>query len=123
MKALESLTNTEKARLLHELFPDEISAFLEYLDKVCNDFQAHKQEYAKNWVEGFIPFNYWFSLAVETQGILKRHQFNMKKSSRVFSDQLFYTYTTIFVNDRIIKYADHACENEKFKVAVDLLYK
>lgn len=123
MKALKDLTNTEKARLLHDLFPDEIPAFLENLDQVCCDFQTHKEEYAENWGEGFIPFNYWLSLSIETMKILERHKFNMKKSSRVFSDQLFYTYTSLFVNDRIIKYADQVCKNEKFKLTVDLLYK
>lgn len=46
----------------------------------------------------------------------------MIKSSRVFSDQLFFTYTVFFVNDRIIKYAENVSENEKFKLAVTLLF-
>jgi len=46
----------------------------------------------------------------------------MLKSSRVFSDQLFFSYTSLFVTDRIIKYAQQYSENEKFKQAVTLLF-
>jgi len=123
MKAIEDLTNTEKARLLHDLFPAEMPLFLAHLKNFCNDFRENKERYAKDWDSGFIGFDYWYSLTEETAGILKRHTYNMAKSSRVFSDQLFFTYTSLFVNDRIIKYADHKSMNEKFKIAVNLFYK
>ncbi|MNL80516.1 hypothetical protein D3C87_2073940 [compost metagenome] len=69
-----------------------------------------------------MTFDYWFSIAENTADILKRHTFNMKKSSRVFSDQLFFMHNSLFVNDRIVKYADRKSKNEKFKIAVNLLY-
>jgi len=47
----------------------------------------------------------------------------MLKSSSVFADQLCFGYTSLFLNDRIIKYADQISQNQKFKTAVDLLYK
>lgn len=122
MKALHNLTNTEKARLLHDLFPEEMPLLIEHLKQVCEDFNVNKEQYAKDWDSGFMGFGYWFSLSEETAGILKRHAFNMAKSSRVFSDQLFFTYTCLFVNDRIIKYAEHISVNKKFKIAVELIY-
>lgn len=122
MKALQDLTNTEKARLLYELFPAEIPLFLDHLAKVCQDLKDRKDDYIKEWDCGFITFDYWFSIAENTADILKRHSFNMKKSSKVFSDQLFFRHNSLFVNDRIVKYADHKSTNEKFKIAVSLLY-
>lgn len=50
MKALINLTNTEKARLLHDLFPDELKSFLEHLDKVCADLEENKEQYMKNGI-------------------------------------------------------------------------
>ena len=47
MKALQNLTNTEKARLLYELFPSEIPLFLEDLTKVCQDLKDRKDDYIK----------------------------------------------------------------------------
>lgn len=123
MKALIDLTNTEKARLLHDLFPEELPLFLEHLNDICIDFEERKELHLKEWDSGFMPFHYWLALSNETAGLLKRHKFSMAKSSRVFSDQLFFTYTSLSVNDRIVKYADHVSENKKYKIAVDLLYK
>lgn len=123
MKALQNLTNTEKARLLYDLFPAEIPLFLEDLTKVCEDLKERKEAYIQEWDCGLITFEYWFSIAENTADILKRHTFNMKKSSRVFSDQLFFMHNSLFVNDRIVKYADRKSKNEKFKIAVNLLYQ
>lgn len=122
MKALIELTNTGKARLLFDLFPEELPLFLDHLNKVCIDFEERKETYLKFWDSGFVSFPFWLSLSNETLAILKRHKFNMAKSSRVFSDQLFFTNTYMFVNDRIVKYADHTTENKRFKIAVDMLY-
>jgi hypothetical protein len=48
----------------------------------------------------------------------------MVKSSKVFSEQLFHSfdYTALFVNDRIIKYAESRSKNHRFKLAVTLLF-
>lgn len=46
----------------------------------------------------------------------------MQRSSRVFSDQLYFTYTSLFVTDRIIKYTEHQNQNSKFRQAVSLLF-
>lgn len=122
LKPLKDMINSDKARLLHELFPDEMPKLLAHITKVCSDFEEHKEEYTKNWNDGFVPFNYWLSLSQETAKIIKQHGLTIAKSSRVFSDQLFYTYTFLFVNDRIIRYAEQVSEDEKFKQAVIMLY-
>ncbi|QDW25132.1 hypothetical protein FFJ24_010040 [Pedobacter sp. KBS0701] len=121
MKALPELTNTMKGRLLFELFPDEMPALLDHLAAVCADFRTNHEEYKKNWRDGFMSFDYWFSLSEECAALLKKHGHTMRKNSKVFSDQLFYGYTALFVNDRIVKYAAHSA-SKKFKQAVELLY-
>lgn len=122
MKPLETLTGSEKARLLHELFPEEMPALLDDLAEFCQHFSENKEDYQKHWQKGFMSFDYWYNLSEETAGLLKKHKFNMVKSSRVFSDQLYFTYTSLFVTDRIIKYAEKTSANEKFKQAVILLF-
>ncbi|KIA92267.1 hypothetical protein OC25_17700 [Pedobacter kyungheensis] len=95
---------------------------LEDISLFCEDFKANKQHYRKGWDSGFMSFDYWQNLAGETAGILKRHKVNMLRSSRVFSDQLYFTYTSLFVTNRIVKYAAKGSQNEKFKQAVNLLF-
>lgn len=122
MKHLIDLTNTDKAKLLFDLFPEELHLFLEHLNKVCFDIEERKEVHLKEWNNGFIQFHFWLALSNETLGILKRHKFNMQKSSTIFANQLFFTNTYMFVNDRIIKYAEHTSENNRLKIAVNLLY-
>ena len=111
MKALNEFENKDKLRLLHDLFPEEMPLVLDNIEQVCADFREHKEAYAKDWNSGFMPFNYWFSLSEQTAELIKKYRFSMVKSSRVFSDQLSYTYAVLFVNDRIIKYADKVAIN------------
>lgn len=121
MKALDELTNAMKGRLLFELLPHEMPGLLDHLAAVCADFRTNQEAYKKNWRNGFMPFDYWFSLSEECAALLKKHGHTMRKNSKVFSDQLFYGYTALFVNDRMVKYSAHS-GSEKFKQAVALLY-
>jgi len=122
MKALHELDNAGKARLLYDLFPQEMPALIDSIENACSDLLNHKDHYAKTWNNGFMPFEYWFNLSRETADILKKYRHSMLRSSRLFSDQLFYTYTSLFVNDQIVKYAEQWSENEPFKLAVKMIY-
>ena len=104
MKVLQELTNTMKGKLFLNLFPNEMPALLDHLAQVCENFQRNKESYKKDWNNGFMPFDYWFNLSEEYATLLKKHGHGMRKNSRIFSDQLFYGYTALFVNDRIVKY-------------------
>ncbi|MDB5144564.1 MAG: hypothetical protein JWQ66_3277 [Mucilaginibacter sp.] len=124
MKALNQLTNTDKAKLLHELFPDEIPTLLADIQAVCAHLKANSEAYAKTWDFGLMSFDMWLQLAEQADKLIGKHRTNMVKSSKVFSEQLFHSfdYTVLFVNDRIIKYAEGKSENSKFKLAVALLF-
>jgi len=123
MKTTQNLTNAEKAKLLHELFPDELPLFLEFLNRVCADFEENKEEHAKHWNNAFLPFHFWLHLSNETARILEKYRFHLARYSRPFSEKLFSTYTSLFVNDQIVKYADHSSDNDNFKIVVNLLYE
>lgn len=123
MKPLVEFTNEDKAKMLHALFPEEIPLLLDEILAFCEDFKRHKEEYAKDWpTNSFFPFDYWFSLSEETATLIKGYRIDMIRSRIVFSSQLCYTYTVLFLNDRIIKYSQNKTTNEKFKKAVELLY-
>lgn len=44
----------------------------------------------------------------------------MIRSNKVFFDQLYFNLQALFVNDRLIKYADKISGNEKFKLMVQV---
>ena len=122
MKSVTRLDNTAKAKLLHELFPEEAGLFLMHLKQVCPEFERQQQQYRESWDFGFFSFNEWLSLSRQTLQRIERFEFNMSRSSKVFSDQLCFNLQALFVNDRIIKYADKISSNEKFKLMVQVLY-
>lgn len=113
-----------KARLLHDLFPDEIPALLDDIQAVYADFKADKAEYEKTWNFGLMTFDMWLSLAESADATISKYRTQLIKSSKVFSEQLFHSfdYTVLFVNDRIVKYALTMDERNKFRRAVDLLF-
>jgi hypothetical protein len=124
MKPLNNFHNVDKGKLLHELFPDEIPALLDDIKEVCADLKTNMEAYASTWDFGLMTFGTWLSLAENAEKLIDRHRANMIKSSKVFADQLFhsYDYTVLFVNDRIVKYAQEKSENSKFKQVVALLF-
>ena len=123
MKDLKNLINSEKAKLLHDLFPQEVPPLLEFIDAWNHKLEIEQEAIRKDWNFGLMSFDQWFRLSRETADLLKRHRSNMIRSSRVFSDQLFFSYTALYVTDCIIKYADWESNSPKFKLAVALLFK
>jgi len=122
MKSLAELDNTAKAKLLHELFLEEVKPLIENLKQVCADFEEREQEYRASWNFGFFSFDQWLSLSRQSMQRIERFELGMIDNSRVFSQQLCFNLQVLFVNDRIIKYADQVSSNEKFKLMVQVLY-
>lgn len=122
MKPVTQLDNTAKAKLLHELFPEEVKPFIDHLKQVCLDFDQRQQQYRESWNFGFFSFDEWLSLSRQTMQRIEKFEFNIVRSSKIFSDQLCFNHQALFVNDRIIKYASGISTNEKFKQMVQVLY-
>ncbi|EHQ24651.1 hypothetical protein BDD43_3016 [Mucilaginibacter gracilis] len=124
MKNLRNLTNADKAKLLHELFPDEIPYLLDRIIIVCADLKTNQEQHRKTWDFGLMTFDMWLQLSEQVEERINKYRSSLVKSSKVFSDRLFssFDYTVLFVNDRIVKYAQHNSEDEKFKLAVELLF-
>lgn len=123
MKPLEELTNTDKAKIIHQLFPEEIPLLLDDILAFCKDFRERKEEFKNSWSEhSIVSFEYWQALSIETEKLITRLRFNMVRSYHVFGDQLSYSHSVFFFNDRLVKYAEKVSTNEKFKLAVSLFY-
>jgi len=122
MKTLIDINSTEKARLLHELFPQEIPDLIQFIKATCADTQQHADRYRAEWNDDVVPFESWLKWAQLTGESIARLGHDMQRSSRVFSDQLGYGPAADFVNDCIMRYAGGHANDEKFKLAVQLLY-
>lgn len=122
MKTIEQLTNVDKAKIMFDLFRNEIPEFLEYVvfmaDKVIND----KDELIANWNNPFLNYHQWLSLSEQVSATVKRFSKSLSKSSNVFAEQLFGGYSALFSNHCLEQYGFHRAESSRFGQAISLFY-
>ncbi len=123
MKPLEELLNTEKGRLLFDLFPQEIPAVLQYVNNLSLTIIEEKEIIRTHWQEGLISFDLWLDLAVQAEHIINKYGRQLEQSSSLFSDQLFDSYLAAFMVHCLIQFTTISKHpNRKFCLAVDLLF-
>lgn len=123
MKALTQFTNVDKAALLHQLFPEEIPALLDFITGMCQSIKEDEELNRKAWDSGFMSFDYWLGLLNQSQELISLKGSLMIKSQRVFSEQLFSGYTAIYINHCICVYTKTKVHsNPKFSLAVQLIF-
>ncbi|MBW7891981.1 MAG: hypothetical protein H3C48_13370 [Chitinophagaceae bacterium] len=123
MKPLAELINVEKARLLHQLFPGEIPAFLQYVQGVGASVLEHETEQRQTWDNGLFSFDFWLSLIREADSKIKRYGKRLHTGSKLFADQLFDGYLAFYMVHCLMLYTQtRQHPNRKFAIAVDLLF-
>ncbi|MBB6271834.1 hypothetical protein HDF26_002291 [Pedobacter cryoconitis] len=123
MNALEHLNPRQKGHLLHSLFPREIQPMLNFIAGVCMDILENRNEHEQNWNDDFINFKWWAEMAEETGKIIYSQKAMLIESGYIFSEQLFAPAQLDFVSNQVIRYADVHAKNEKFKLAVAMLWQ
>ena len=124
MKPLESLSNVEKGKLLHGLFPQEIPPFLEFAEKLCDTIREDEANQKAQWKNGLISFDFWISLITQTQRKIEQYGIRLHQSSKLFSDQLFDGHLAMFQCHALFLYT-HTRQhpNTKFTAAIELFFK
>jgi hypothetical protein len=123
MKSLELLCNTERARLLFDLFPHEIIPFVSFTksvsETICNDPDYVKQQ----WEDQLLTLECWLRLAGHARTTIERYKTRFAGSSRLVSDQLFDGYDALFAVHCLHGYAaSEECRSENFKAAVTMFF-
>jgi hypothetical protein len=123
MKPIEQLTNVERAKLLHELFPNEMPALLIYIKGVCEAIKENEQMQRSKWDDGFMDFDYWLGLLGEVDSKISRYGERLNQSAGLFADQLFSGMLALFTNRCIRLYTSTKVHvNGKFSMTVDVLF-
>ncbi len=123
MKPLEQLINIEKARLLHELFPQEIPALLEYTVNIYTSIQEEEQLLRNRWDNGLFTFDVWLSFVQEVNNKIGRYGKRLHTQSRLFADQLFDGYLALYMVHCMNLYTStRRHDNLKFVLAIELLF-
>ena len=122
MKPLDELTTQEKAKLLHELFPEEMSALIEFIQETCSMIEREKDIIKLEWENQLLTAEFWFDLSAKVNDIIEQHGNKLGKSSRFFSNQFFNGPVVILIVDCISKYGSAKANHAKFAKAVELLF-
>lgn len=123
MKSLEELINVEKGRLLHQLFPAEIPAFLQFVTAMSQTIEEEQEKIKSKWDNGLFDFDFWLSLSQDAAKKLTQYNRRLHINSRLFADQLFDGHTALYLSHCLIQYTQpRKHSNEKFSLAVQLLF-
>jgi hypothetical protein len=97
MKALHELTNSDKAKLLHVLFPQHMEELLQYIKGMSETIIEEQETQPKAWQpNGMFTFESWLSWAQKTESVVNRNHTRLCKNSSLFSSYLFKGYISIF---------------------------
>jgi len=122
MKSIEQLTNVEKAKIIFDLFRNEIPEFLDYTQHVADKVAQGKEELIANWTNPFLSYQQWLDLSERVASAIKKYGKNLTKSGNLFADQLFDGYLAIFSNHCVEQYSINKAQSAKFRQAIDLFY-
>lgn len=123
MKPLDQLNIVERAKLLHDLFPECIPEFIEYAKRLASYTEDNAETIRKNWKEQLFGFDLWLGYARDAKNRIEKQNSKLVKSSRLFSDQLFDGYLAFWTADAINKYVDEKMfPHGKFRKMVQILF-
>jgi hypothetical protein len=123
MKTLDKLTNTDRAVLLHQLFPQEISALLDYAEGICITIRENEAQNRTTWNNGLMSFDYWLSLLAQVEDRIKQYRIGLAKRQKLFADQLFDGLLAMVMAQVLCLYTTtRQHPDPKFTQAVNLLF-
>jgi len=123
MKPIDELTNIEKGKLLFQLFPNEIPAFIDFLAAMCETSIENEHEDRAAWSNGLITYDFWLSQIVQVQNHIAKYGAGLKLNERLFSEVLFAGYPAMFtVHCLSVCTTIKKHPNKKFSQTIDLLF-
>jgi hypothetical protein len=120
MKSINQYNNVEKARALHQLFPNEIKNFIAFTKTHAEQTIAQKEELAKQWDNQPFQFDFWLHLAEQVAKQTKFYNGKLVTNGKLFSEQLFDGYLAIYTNNCFDLYTKQSDCPAKFKQAITL---
>lgn len=117
------MNNVEKAKLMFQLFPNEIPQLLEFVKGVCDTITEHEDIERKRWQHGIVTFDFWLSLVRDIATVINRYGRDLHKSRQLFGDQLFDGQLALVMLHCLTLYTTtRQHPNQRFADAVKLLF-
>ncbi|MCE7044442.1 hypothetical protein [Dyadobacter sp. CY312] len=123
MKNFQELTNSDKAKLLHRLFPQHIEDLINFIEGMCHTVQEEQESGRRSWDNGFVTFDSWLYLAADVQKQIEKNRHKIISQHGCFASFLFSGYTALFSIHCVVTYtAVRRHPDSKFTNAVDLFF-
>jgi len=117
------MTNVDKAGILHSWFPDEIPMIIDTIQGISESIVKNQAQERQTWTGGLLNFDFWLQLAKNAQTIISRYQKKLVTNRRLFTDQFFDGYQTIFTVHCLAEYAKlKRLENRELYLTIELLF-
>lgn len=123
MQTLDHLNNVQRAKLLFELLPADIPAFVDFTKSLAQRVKENPDALREKWQTPLLNIEMWVRLARAVHEAIEKYGIKLSKSGRLFSDQLFDGYTALFSVHCLQQFVEHAeLKEPRFKTAVALLF-
>jgi hypothetical protein len=123
MKPLIKLSNVERAKLLFELFPEEMPKFISFMIDLTQAIIQDPARLKSKAIDQIQTTEFWQELLINANRRLELYGDKLAKRSKLFSEQLFEGYDSIYAGYCLHQYIikDEGL-NRKFRNAVMLLF-
>jgi hypothetical protein len=123
MKPLIKLTNVERAKLLFELFPEEIPPFITFTKSFTQSIINSPEQLKDKTIDQVHTTEFWQELVNNANRRLDHYGNKLAKKSGLFSEQLFDGYNSIYGGYCLHQYIiREESINRKFRTAVMLFF-
>jgi hypothetical protein len=123
MKPLNKLSNVERAKLLFELFPEEMPKFISFMTELTKAINEDPAQLKSKAIDQIHTTEFWQELVNNAERSLTQYGNRLAKRSKLFSGQLFDGYAFIFGGYCLHQYiSKHQGLDRKFRNAVLLLF-
>ena len=121
MNSLDKLNNVERAKLLFELFPGEMPAFISFMGTIAEKIMNDEKDLRENWERQLITVDFWLELAKTTKATLNKYGPKLAASSRLFADQLFDGYSAMLASHCLSQFKK-VTTSQRFIKAIDVFF-
>lgn len=123
MKPYIKLSNVEKARLLFELFPDEMPSLTLFIKVMTHSILDNPAILQNTPSDQLHTTEFWMELVADAKGVFKVYEKKLSKSSRLFSEKFFSGYNSIYAGFCLHQYLlSNDSMNKKLRTAIQLLF-
>ncbi|WP_426477526.1 hypothetical protein ACP3T3_20245 [Chryseobacterium sp. CBSDS_008] len=122
MKALDKMSNIDRAYLLAQLFPEDLKQLTDFIKQEADLYTVKKAYVYSQWTDGLITAEFWYRLVENCTRICSSNGTRLYRNPRTFRDQLFDGYDALFSINALIHFTEQPECSKKLKYAIYCLF-